>query len=550
MHLEKRLQGKKMSKKFEIIDSLSIKQKTIVADAESLLNDMHDSGKTPTLSIQIDATHSGRLTNGRVYPGRYMKKSARGFLEPYPKPVLRHHNDEQDAIGRVTGAKFMQLKTGDEFDYDYRSPSKGLGSGFIKISADITAEDAISKVIDGRYQQVSTRQGFSQLNCSICGSDYASTESCEHYPGRSYSIASGSDKKEKEYLCYGITGPLNYREVSFVNIPGDDHAKVTDFEKIHADSETPFVIHCDDKEMWASVDSLVLSDGSELVDLTATKSRRRVSSEDRKKLTGKSIIAVSPNFNIYGEGDNMNTLKEDLLEVPTEVATDEPKTSSDHEIQNNENTPDDAAGVDGSEETLEEAPEEIQKEGVEAPIEEIQDESVESVSEASLSDEALRASVEALTKSLKDAAVDRSNLSAELDRAKSALSDKEEENGRIRASHNDTIAELKEAYATTLLNSRIFLKKNDVAHVKDEESFSKQIEKYVVRSIDSLKDSISDLTSELSEHNSKKGLKPFAASKVAEERVQSPVSNKPANKDSSIRSSKVTKKSALDELFG
>ena len=539
-----------MSKIFEIIDSLSIKQKAIIADAGSLLNDMRDSGKTPTLSIQIDATHSGRLTNGRVYPGRHMKKSARGFLEPYPKPVLRHHNDEEDAIGRVTGARFMQLKTGDDFDHDYRSPSKGLGSGFIKISADITAEDAIKKIIDGRYQQVSTRQGFSQLNCSICGSDYASTESCEHYPGRSYSIGSGSDKKEQEYLCYGITGPLSYREVSFVNIPGDDHAKVTDFEKIHADSETPFVIHCDDKEMWASVDSLVLSDGSEVVDLTATRGKRRVSSGDRKKLTGKSIIAVSPNFNIYGEGDNMNTLKEDLLEVPTEVATDEPNTSSDHEIQTKENTPNEAASLDGSEETLEETSEEIQEEGVEAPTEETQEESTESDSEAPLSDEAFKASIEALTKSLKDAAVERDNLSAELDRAKSAISDKEDENGRIRASHNDTIAELKEAYATTLLNSRIFLKKNDVAHVKDEESFAKQIEKYVVRSIDSLKDSISDLTSELSEHNSKKVLKPFAASKVAEERVQSPVSNKPANKDSSIRSSTVTKKSALENLFG
>lgn len=540
-----------MSKIFEIVDSLSIKQKNILADADSLLNDMRDSGKTPTLSVQIDATHSGRLTNGRVYPGRYMKDSAEKFLKPYPKPVLRHHDDQQDAIGRVTDARFMQLKTGDEFDYDYRNPSKGLGSGFIKLSADITAEDAIQKIIDGRYQQVSTRQGFSQLNCSICGSDYASSEPCDHYPGRTYSIKSGSDRKEKQYLCYGITGPLSYREVSFVNIPGDDHAKVTDFEQIHADSAEPFVLYCEDKEMWASVDSLVLSDGSELVDLTATKSRRRVSSEDRKKLTGKSIIAVSPIFNIYGEGDDMNTLKEDLLEVSTEVDTEEPTTSNrDQQTKIKENTPDEVASLDGSEETPEETIEEDQQEGVEAPAEETQEDSEESGSEVSLSDDALRASVEALTKSLKDAQVERTNLSTELERAKNTISDKEEENGRIRAAHNDTIAELKEAYATTLLNSRIFLKKKDVAHVKDDESFKGQIEKYVVRSIDSLKDSISDLTSELSEHNGKQTAKPFAASKVAEEKVESPVSNKPASKDSSNRSSKVTKESALENLFG
>jgi hypothetical protein len=549
-----------MKKTYEIIDTLSLKSKSILVDTANLVQDMADANRQHKLSVTIDATHSGRLTNGRVYPGKHMKKSVKSFLSPYPKPVLKNHDDLGDPIGRVASAKYLQLKQGEEFSTDYMNPGKGLGSGFIRLGVEIMDLDAIEKVADGRFQQVSTRQGFNQLNCSICGSDFAGPEPCEHYPGQVYtSEKSSSDKKEKQYLCYGITGPLSYREVSFVNIPGDDHAKITDFEMIHSDNEEPFVIHCDGDDMIASIDSLVLSDGNEHVDLMASRRKRRISSKDRELLTGKTIVAVGPYFDKSLILDDTSQLDQDNVKVEALTILGEEKQMKEQEVlhdsseevkeeqTNTIDTP--ASSVDSQEEPVE-ALEESSQEGVVAP-ETVESNDKACESEPSLSDDALRASLEALTKSLKEAEADKSNLSAELERTKGAVKGKEEEIERVRLMHQDALSELKTAYSSTLLNTRMTLSKADVSHVSSKEDFEKQLEIYVSRSLDSLKDSISDLAPELSEHGSKNGFVSFVASTVAEDKVESPVSNNSAKKDENSKNSKrVTKESALQELFG
>ena len=547
-----------MKKSYEIVDTLNLKSKSILVDAASLIQDMTDSEYMPKLRVNIDATHSGRLTNGRVYPGKYMKKSVKSFLNPYAKPVLKHHDDLGDPIGRVSDAKYLQLKHGEEFDKDYMNPGKGLGSGFVRLGVDIMEPDSIQKIVDGRFQQISTRQGFSKLNCSICGSDFASAESCEHYPGRRYLATSGQDKKEKEYLCYGITGPLSYREVSFVNIPGDDHAQITDFEMIHSDSEEPFVIHCDGEDMIASIDSLVLSDGNECVDLMASRRKRRVSSKDRELLTGKTIVAISPMFDsslLEMEENNKNEVEVKAL---TNVGEEEQmkdtevlQTSSKEVKEENPDTANDQARqVDGQDESVE-ASEETPQEGVIAPEETVSDEEADE-SEPSLSDEALIASIEAVTKSLKDAEADKKNLTAELERTKGSVRDKEEEIERVRQMHQDALSELKNAYASTLLNARLTLNKADVSHVSTKEDYEQQLENYGARSLDSLKDSIADLAPELSDQASDNGRVSFTASTVAEDKIESPVSNNSLQKEqNNLKSStRVTKESALQELFG
>ena len=174
----------------------------------------------------------------RVYPGRHMRDSASTFMEPVPKPVLKHHRDEEDAIGRVSSAEFIQLKNGDAFDFDYREPSEGRGSGFIKLGLDIMDRDAMEQFADGRIRQFSTRQAFQSVHCSICGEDIADSmsflgSSHEHKVGEVYSSDEAGDTHgDKDYLCYLITGPLTYREVSSVNIPGDDASDINGFEII------------------------------------------------------------------------------------------------------------------------------------------------------------------------------------------------------------------------------------------------------------------------------------------------------------------------------
>lgn len=188
------------------------------------------------LRVKIRATNSGSLVNNRVYPGVHMKEAVDSWTKPYPRPILTHHADgggllgppAKDPKGRVMDAEFTQLRKGRAFDNDYKRPQPGgMGSGFITVEALISDQDAVQKVLDGRYLTVSSSQSTTAMHCSICGQDWFS-DYCEHSPGRTYEMETGRGKNKttREYQCYGITGPLVYRELSFVNVPAQPNAQV------------------------------------------------------------------------------------------------------------------------------------------------------------------------------------------------------------------------------------------------------------------------------------------------------------------------------------
>jgi len=222
-----------MTRKIEILENFRVEFSNIISDAESLVGDLVDSKKNPKLSMSIDATHSGRLTNNRVYPGKRVRAAVGSWTSPKSKPVLKNHDASQDPIGRVRAAEFVQLKNGRDFDSDYVNPSKGLGSGLIKLSLDIMDPDAIQKFVDGRFTEFSTRQGFTSFQCSFCGNDLAQSM-CGHFPGDVIKVE--DEDGETTYKVYGITGPLDYREVSVVNIPGDKFTGINTMELVGADS--------------------------------------------------------------------------------------------------------------------------------------------------------------------------------------------------------------------------------------------------------------------------------------------------------------------------
>jgi len=487
-------------RKVEIKDYLDLEFKSLITDARSLLSDMESAKRKPILKASIDATHSGRLTNLRVYPGKFMKDSAKTFLEPTPRPLLRYHNEDGDAIGRVTNATYVQLKNGYDFDNDFLNPGTGLGSGFIRLDVNVLDPKAIEKFIDGRYKSVSTRQHSAYMLCSICGDNMADYSSeCEHIPGKEYDVE-GSDTK---YKCYGITGPLEYREVSVVNIPGDSQAAV---KEITLDNENEYSMSCLDSSM-ANVESLVLSDGENEVHLMASAIKTRVTAEDKKKLTGKTVIAVSPNFD------------------PSMIKSlaNEDKGMKEKEVEDKTKNTDTAAASGGTQKPAQADTADKSKEGVVAP-ETSADKTKGAGDEGKLSDAALSASIEALTKSLTDAKALADSAKAEVERLKGSLKEKDDEITRIRDSETKSITDLKKSYATTLLTSQMFLKKTQVATIKDAEAFNAKLAEYCGRSVDSLKDSIADLATELSAYQESNGIKPIK-NVVADKKLESPVSD-------------------------
>lgn len=220
-------------KDFNFQDSIVIEQPTsesLKTDAATILN----RDKKTKLKVEIDATHSGVIINNRVYPGMHVKNSYQTFfskdkggLSDYDKPILRHHDLDKDPIGRVINARYTQLKFGGDFDHDFLAPAKNgkPGSGVVTITGIISDPDAIAKIIDSRYLSVSAGHSSPYLLCSTCGE---SMMECEHYPGKTYS-EDGEDKDDGK-MCFAITGPLRYHEVSFVNLPASPAAKLVNFE--------------------------------------------------------------------------------------------------------------------------------------------------------------------------------------------------------------------------------------------------------------------------------------------------------------------------------
>ena len=258
------------------------------------------------LLVTVDTSHSGRLTNYRCYPGRYMNASAKTWTRPYKKPILPRHPsrglfapaDEPDALGRVQSAKFFRLTEDDEaFENDYKEPMiDGLGSGYVQTVGKISDEEAVQKFIDGRYLTVSAGMISKNLICSICQHDWAKTRMpCEHDPGRVYEIEVGdkdSKKKSKtvKQLAYHITGMLDYDHWATVNTPADSHAVVVSTVLkdglVDGYEEVIKLKHPDQKEQIAKLSSLVLVDsGGSAVHLCLT--------EDEYKDAPPAVRAVS-----------------------------------------------------------------------------------------------------------------------------------------------------------------------------------------------------------------------------------------------------------------
>jgi hypothetical protein len=194
-----------------------------------------------SLLVKIAATHSAlRTGNKGFYLPERMRDGARSFLVPYKKPVLTHHDDFKDPIGRVQSARYVDLthlypqndvwmqklavgglkdkdlqKAVQYFLKNWQKQEDYQGLGYIELVAEITDPDAIQKVLDNRYLTVSTAHSSDAAFCGICMQNWVADGWCEHEPGNVY------DGDE----CVLIPGQHFYSEVSYVNKPADREAK-------------------------------------------------------------------------------------------------------------------------------------------------------------------------------------------------------------------------------------------------------------------------------------------------------------------------------------
>tara|TARA_Y100001973_G_scaffold39802_1_gene59612 strand:- start:3871 stop:5829 length:1959 start_codon:yes stop_codon:yes gene_type:complete len=204
------------------------------------------------LLITYDLSHSGRRINNRIYTTRGQQDGINTLLSPYPKPILAHHDEHSDPIGRFVGGHwddlshqaisffdnvndFMELQDAYEKDdpeliYDAMKKfglltnKKWPGLGRMRVQARITDEIAVEKFLDGRYVTFSAGSTTNRHVCSICQSDWADGDICEHRHGKIYD----GD------ICVFTTGLFQVMEGSVVNMPADDLSQVLAMELIDA----------------------------------------------------------------------------------------------------------------------------------------------------------------------------------------------------------------------------------------------------------------------------------------------------------------------------
>lgn len=164
------------------------------------LNEAAEGKGKRKLIVQMEAIHVGRTANYTFYTEQGLKEGLNSWTHPYNKPVLTHHNSHDgEAIGRILRAEFAESTM---------SGRKGL-----IFTCEITGEEAVEKVLDGRYQTVSIGATTDKVTCNMCGTD-RTQEWCEHWRGETY----------EGQTCHFTIGTTFGREVSYVNVPADEDA--------------------------------------------------------------------------------------------------------------------------------------------------------------------------------------------------------------------------------------------------------------------------------------------------------------------------------------
>jgi len=242
-----------MSIKFDLrdikfIDSTSLDP--IKADKESVRMYFSDTKNTSKgLIIKAKASHALKPTgNYGIYLPKMLKLMAKDMTTPYPKPILSHHQEKVDAIGRVKEATYVptyppqipkeiydQLQECDAAEgakiirkIKYILEEEDFeGIGYIDVTGLIVDPVAAQKVIDQRYLTMSigyTAPSETIYNSVTC---YPALHE-KNVDDQGELIMAGHDQEGETVYWIFDTGYVN--ELSYVNKPADDVAMTYEYK--------------------------------------------------------------------------------------------------------------------------------------------------------------------------------------------------------------------------------------------------------------------------------------------------------------------------------
>lgn len=432
-----------MSKRIRIQESLgTVELLQQVDESTKSSSTQLEEGKKYTLKPTIEAIHAGLTKNKTFYPQDKLQGDAAldsgiySWTRPYDKPIIKNHDTDSEPLGRVTEAYFVK--------------NSSNGEAAVVVQPTITDQEAIEKILDGRYATVSIGAETDEVRCSICGANLLEEEwgawGHEHKRGEKY------DGQE----AYWIIGNLWFHELSFVNVPADKHARVID-------RGTPVEVKESDQD----------DDFSEMIlDLDLGKFVKVGESADAH--TDGSTEPKS------GEEDNP-VAKEKEKETPVTEGQDNPNTPE-VDPKDKDKTPAEGSTTEKNDEelNLEEAQTKLKKYsktivGLTAERDELKDRVAELTQEI---------------ETLKEQHGNVEDLQEQLTTAESKVQTLESENETLTDRVAELEAEIHQSVAERVVDLKIAL------HKVKEEDREDQIQEHLERSAESLRDTLKDLQTE------------------------------------------------------
>lgn len=171
-----------------------------------------DSIHPDSLIVEIEGIHGAPFAtrNYTRYMPQCLKKSVPLWTEPYRRPLIKHHNEENgEPIGRIIAAEYTTKNT--------RS-----GTPALKFVVNVPDKDAIENIKNGLLLTTSIGNTAHDVRCSICGEHITDAEEgCPsgHQRGVNYNTENGMQ------TCYWDIYEMEPKELSYVDVPSDMYAK-------------------------------------------------------------------------------------------------------------------------------------------------------------------------------------------------------------------------------------------------------------------------------------------------------------------------------------
>ena len=176
-----------------------------------------DSLDPNSLMVEIEGLHAAPFStrNFTRYTSRCLKNSVDSWTNPYRRPLLKHHNEENgEPIGRIVAAEYVARGT--------RS-----GTPALKFTVNVPDEQAKEGIKNGLLSTTSVGVIAHDVRCSVCGAHIVdASEGCPngHERGATVEADDGSTQ-----ICYWDIYEMEAKELSYVDVPSDMYAKNIDY---------------------------------------------------------------------------------------------------------------------------------------------------------------------------------------------------------------------------------------------------------------------------------------------------------------------------------